>query len=129
MSEAESKRIFQKKFNDLLIERHVTQKEIAAICGASTSTVSTWSKGLNMPRMDKIERLANHFGLPKSYFIEEAEKAPAQEGERENDDRRMKAAFLGGLADGLSDEEIDEYWDDARDYIGYKIQQKKNKSD
>lgn len=76
MSEAESKQIFQKKFNALLLERHVTQKEIASICGASTSTVSTWSKGLNMPRMDKIERLANHFGLPKSYFIEEAEKAP-----------------------------------------------------
>lgn len=56
-------------------------------------------------------------------------ETPTPEGERMIDDREMKAAFLGGLADGLSDEEIDEYWDDARDYIGYKIQQKKNKSD
>ena len=71
MSEIESKRIFQKKFNQLLEERQITQKEIAGICNASTSTVSTWSKGTNMPRMDKIERLANYFGLPKSYFIEE----------------------------------------------------------
>ena len=71
MSEAESKKIFQKKFNRLLAEQQITQKEVAAICGASTSTVSTWSKGTNMPRMDKIERLANYFSLPKSYFIED----------------------------------------------------------
>ncbi len=70
MPEYESKLIFQKKFNDLLRDQDVTQKEIANICGVSTSTVSTWSQGLNMPRMDKIEILANHFGLPKSYFIE-----------------------------------------------------------
>ena len=71
MSETESKQIFMKKFNELLNESGITQKEISIICGASTSTVSTWSKGINMPRMDKIEKLANHFGLPKSYFIED----------------------------------------------------------
>ena len=70
MSEAESKLIFQQKFNALLSERGITQKEIATICGVSTSTVSTWSKGLNIPRMDKIERLANHFDLQVSYFVE-----------------------------------------------------------
>lgn len=71
MSEAESKRIFQKKFNALLTDRQITQKEIAAVCGVSTSTVSTWSKGLNMPRMDKIETLANYFGILKSDLIED----------------------------------------------------------
>lgn len=72
MSEAESKRIFQQKFNALLHDRNVSQKDIASICGVSTSTVSTWSQGQNMPRMDKIEKLANYFGVPKSYFIEES---------------------------------------------------------
>lgn len=72
MSEAESKLIFQRKLNALMEERHINQKEVAAICEVSTSTVSTWSQGINMPRMDKIERLANHFDLPKSYFIEDS---------------------------------------------------------
>lgn len=71
MSEAESKKVFQMRFNELLEQQHITQKEIAGICKVSTSTVSTWSKGLNMPRMDKIELLANYFDLPKSHFIEE----------------------------------------------------------
>lgn len=74
MSEAESKIIFQKRFNELLDRQHIAQKEIADICGVSTSTVSTWSKGLNMPRMDKIEILSARFGLPKSHFIEEEDR-------------------------------------------------------
>lgn len=76
MPEAESKRVFQQRFNELLRHEGVTQKEVACICGVSTSTVSTWSKGLNMPRMDKLERLAAHFKLPASSFIEAREPEP-----------------------------------------------------
>ena len=74
--------------------------------------------------------IAEYFNVSVDYLLtgEEIKKAPT-DGERKIDDRQMKAAFLGGLADGLSDAEIDEYWDDARDYIGFKIHQKKNKSD
>ncbi|ERI80995.1 hypothetical protein HMPREF0239_00286 [Clostridium sp. ATCC BAA-442] len=81
--------------------------------------------------MKNLEVIANYLETTTDYLLTglgEKEKAPTQEGEREIDDRQMKAAFLGGLANGLSDEEIDEYWDDARDYIGFKIQQKKNRS-
>lgn len=76
-------------------------------------------------------KIAEYFNVSIDYLLtgEETKKAPTQQGEREIDDRKIKAAFLGGLVDGLSDEEIEEYWDDARNYIGYKIQQKKNKSD
>ena len=83
--------------------------------------------GLSAKNADKI---AAYFDVSVGYLLgTETKKAPTPEDERVIDDRKMKAAFLGGLADGLSEEEIDEYWDDARDYIGYKIQQKKNKPD
>lgn len=101
MSEAESKQVFQKKFNQLLEQRHITQKEVAAVCGASTSTVSTWSKGTNMPRMDKIERLAAYFDLPKSYFIEE-NAVPAQPT-----DEDIKFALFGGAGE-ITDEMYEE---------------------
>lgn len=80
---------------------------------------------------ETAQKIADYFSVSVDRVLNgpETEKAPTQEGEREIDDRKMKAAFLGGLADGLSEEEIDEYWDDARDYIGYKIQQKKSKPD
>ena len=80
---------------------------------------------------ETAQKIADYFSVSVDRVLNgpETEKAPTPEGEREIDDRKMKAAFLGGLADGLSEEEIDEYWDDARDYIGYKIQQKKSKPD
>lgn len=92
MSEAESKAIFQSRFNELLTRHHVSQKEIASICHVSTSTVSSWSKGINMPRMDKIERLAEFFDVPKSYFIEENAPTPA---DREIEDEDIKFALFG----------------------------------
>lgn len=124
MSEAESKAIFQSRFNELLSRHHVAQKEIALICHVSTSTVSTWSKGINMPRMDKIERLAEFFDVPKSYFIEENAPTPT---DREIEDEDLKAAFFGGYSDDLSPEEIDALWQDAKDFMHFKAEQLKRK--
>lgn len=126
MSEAESKQIFQAKFNALLQDKAVTQKEIAHICGVSTSTVSTWSQGQNMPRMDKIEKLANYFGLPKSYFIEK--DSPTPEPDRKITEEEIKAAFFEGSED-LPPEEMAALWDDAREYIQWKINQRRKKND
>lgn len=80
---------------------------------------------------ETAQKIADYFSVSVDRVLNgpETKKAPTPDGEREIDDRKMKAAFLGGLADGLSEEEIDEYWDDARDYIGYKIQQKRSKPD
>lgn len=108
-------------------------KNMTVLCkaaGVPRSTMSELnngrSKDLSKPNAQKF---ADILGVTlDEVYGEETKKAPTQEGEREIDDRQMKAAFLGGLANGLSDEEIDEYWDDARDYIGFKIQQKKNRS-
>lgn len=118
MSEAESKRIFQKKFRELLEERHLSQKEIAKICNVSTSTVSTWYKGINIPRMNKIERLANYFGLTKSYFIEDSETMSSATP----DD--IKAAFWGGDKD-LSQDDLDAMWADVKRFADFVAQKKK----
>lgn len=48
-----------------------TQKEIAEIVGIATSTLNDWMKARSYPRIDKIELLANYFGIQKSDLIEE----------------------------------------------------------
>ena len=63
------------------------QKEIAEIIGVAPSTFNTWIKGNKYPRMDKVERLANYFGILKSDLIEEfdeTKKSPSAitEGEQ-----------------------------------------------
>ena len=119
------------RINGLLAEKGISKRDFYRDCGITSASYSLWNTGKTTPRMKNLEVIANYLETTPDYLLPglgEKEKAPTQEGEREIDDRQMKAAFLGGLANGLSDEEIDEYWDDARDYIGFKIQQKKNRS-
>ena len=119
------------RINGLLAEKGISKRDFYRDCGITSASYSLWNTGKTTPRMKNLEVIANYLETTTDYLLTglgEKEKAPTQEGEREIDDRQMKAAFLGGLANGLSDEEIDECWDDARDYIGFKIQQKKNRS-
>ena len=112
-------------------ERKITAGALCGELGFRRSVLSDLKNG-RKKSLDTttLMKIAEYFNVSVDYLLtgEEIKKAPT-DGERKIDDRQMKAAFLGGLADGLSDAEIDEYWDDARDYIGFKIHQKKNKSD
>lgn len=57
-----------------------TQKELSEIVGVATSTFNDWMKGKKYPRIDKIEILANYFGIQKSDLIEnKTEKIPLSE--------------------------------------------------
>ena len=51
------------------------QVDIARLLGVSKAAVSAYVRGEQMPRMDKLEVLAQHFGVPRSALIEEAGKS------------------------------------------------------
>lgn len=51
-----------------------TQKELSEIVGVATSTFNDWMKGKKYPRIDKIEILANYFGILKSDLIEDKDQ-------------------------------------------------------
>ena len=56
-----------------LRESHrLTQKEFGEIAGVSDKAVSTWEKGIKLPRIGAVERLANYFGVPKSAILDDA---------------------------------------------------------
>ena len=125
--------MFYERYVFLCEGRGLTPSAGATKAGFNRGTVSVWKKKYEakqdvVPEQNIIDKICAFFGCSESW-LRGIEKAPTQDGERKIDDRKITAAFLGGLADGLSDAEINEYWDDARDYIGFKIQQKKNKSD
>lgn len=48
-----------------------TQKELAAVAGVSEPTFSYWINGIKYPRIDKVQKLADYFGILKSDLIEE----------------------------------------------------------
>ena len=61
-----------------------TQKELAAIVGVAPSTFNDWIKAKKYPRIDKIEMLAEYFGILKSDLIEE--RSPEHEKMQKNND-------------------------------------------
>lgn len=63
--------IFARNLQKYMDERKMNQQELAAIIGVSAPTVNEWLKAKNHPRNDKIEILANYFGILKSDLIED----------------------------------------------------------
>lgn len=49
----------------------LTQEDFGKIAGVSRGAVSQWEGGFSEPRMGAIEKLARHFGIPKSWLIED----------------------------------------------------------
>ncbi|MBQ8766097.1 MAG: helix-turn-helix transcriptional regulator [Clostridia bacterium] len=71
MSNIGNKETFAKNLTYYINRSHRSQKEIAEIVGVSPSTFNEWVKGKKYPRMDKVEMLADYFGILKSDLIEE----------------------------------------------------------
>lgn len=71
MGNLENKEILAKNLNYYKKKSGKSQKELAEIAGVATSTFSEWTNGKKYPRMDKIELLADYFGILKSDLIED----------------------------------------------------------
>ena len=72
------KNIFAKNLRELMEAHHSRQADIARLLDVSRSTVSAYCKGMQIPRMDKIEQLSRHFGISTAELLEE-KKAPVTE--------------------------------------------------
>lgn len=60
------------------------QKDLAEVAGVSAATFNEWLKAKKYPRIDKIDKLADYFGIMKSDLIEEKsiENSPSEMAER-----------------------------------------------
>lgn len=69
--EDDYKRIFAKNLSNIMSQHNISQIDLVNDLKLNKSTVSTWINGTKMPRMNKIEMLANYFGVEKSDLIED----------------------------------------------------------
>lgn len=73
-----SKEVFARNLRYYMESRGKNQKELAEIVGVSAPTMNDWLKAKKYPRIDKIEILANYFGILKSDLIEDKKEQPAE---------------------------------------------------
>lgn len=72
MSDELQKKIFSENLNRLLQYREKTQSEVAKEIDVSPQTFNTWTQGIAIPRMGKIQRLADYFHIEKSALLDKA---------------------------------------------------------
>ncbi len=79
MSEKEQREIFQENLLALLNKKDYSQNEVAKRIGVSPQTFNTWCRGIAIPRMSKIQKLADFFGVDKSQLLDEQTKKDNEE--------------------------------------------------
>jgi len=63
-----------KKYVQLRDSLGVTDYRVASDTGIPKSTFSDWKSGRSEPKVDKLQKLANYFGVSIEYFLEGCEK-------------------------------------------------------
>lgn len=117
MSTLGNKEVMAQNIRNLMNQNGVKPKDVCDTLKIPMPTFSDWINAKTYPRIDKIELLANYFGVNKSDLVEEQNVSGSA-------DSSIKAALWGGDKD-LSQEDIDALWDDVRAYAEFKTQQRK----
>ena len=58
------------KFVQLLQKNNVTAYKVAQKTGISQATLSDWKRGKCTPKIDKLVKIADYFGVDVRYFLE-----------------------------------------------------------
>ena len=93
----DNKSVFASNLQKYMDKNNKSRRDLSEALGISYYTVTDWVKGKKFPRMDKIEMLADYFGVLKSDLIEgqppEEIKEPAMyDGLSENQKKLMQFA-------------------------------------
>lgn len=94
------KEIFSQNLKRYMALSGKSRKEICEALGYSYFTFSDWVNGKKMPRMDKVEQLANYFGILKSDLIEEKKETATQGNGLSESKKRLLA-----LAESCTEED------------------------
>lgn len=62
-----------KVFEGLLAKNNETAYRVSVETGISTATLTAWKQGVYTPKIDKLMKIADHFGVPVSVFLETEE--------------------------------------------------------
>lgn len=92
--------IFAANLRRLMEQRGERQVDIAKLLSVSKSTVSAYLSGEQTPRMDKIEALSRHYGVPISALIE---LSPAEPSSSDSGIVPLRAAPIIRVYDSLNE--------------------------
>lgn len=105
---------------------------VAIDIGISKATVTGWKNG-SMPSDATLRKLADYFGVSpeeltgSTVLAQKKTTADVSNSDTQNEGQLMAAFFEGGK--DLSEEEMAALWQDAKDYIQWKLSQRRKAKD
>ena len=63
------------KYEELLKKTGETSYQVSKATGVGQNTLSNWKTGRCQPKVDKLQKIADHFGAPLTYFLEDTTNA------------------------------------------------------
>jgi transcriptional regulator with XRE-family HTH domain len=105
MAEQWQKALFAKNLRKYMEQSGKNQKELAEIAGVSAPTFNEWINEKKFPRIDKIQKLADYFGILKSDLIEEMKPVSQEEPATEDDGLTESQRKLIDFAKGLTEDQ------------------------
>ena len=90
-------------FQALLDAHGITAYKVAKETGVTTATLTNWKKGKYTPKPDKLQKLADYFGVSLSYLLYGTEEvAQKKESGLSSRDERDIARDLNNIMEKLS---------------------------
>ena len=120
-------------FEELLKKHNVSTYRVSKDTGIGASTFTDWKSGRSKPKNDKLQKIADYFGVSLEYLLtgEEKKEEPKEENplsklpeyvttlEEAKAVNKLLPSF-GSEGKQPSDDELIEYINDILDYIRYK---------
>lgn len=106
-----NKKVFARNLNYYLTTRGKTQNDLVWDLEITASTVSDWANGKKYPRVDKMQMLADYFGILKSDLTEEHQESELTDDIElqeylEELKNRSEMRMLFSLAKGATKEDV-----------------------
>ena len=124
MSNLGNKEIMAKNIQYYMDLHNKSRNDMCEALGVKYTTFTDWVKGNAYPRIDKIELMANYFGIEKSDLVEERKllQAPKKRGVAINVLGNVAAGIpIEAIEDIIDTEEISEELAKTGSFFGLKI--------
>lgn len=122
MSDLGNKEVMAKNIRYYLNQKQLSNTDICKALNFSMSTFSDWIHAKTYPRIDKIELMANYFGIEKSDLVENRTKTKSTAAVTINVLGRVAAGIpIEAVEDIIDTEEISEDLAKTGEFFGLKI--------
>lgn len=112
------------KINALCAERGIKGGKMCTDLGISKGLLTDLKMGRRSGVSAKTaDKIASYFGVTVGYLLGTEDRTVVSDSDTISEDD-IKAAFFEGAED-LTKEEMDALWEDARDYMRYKLEQRR----